>query len=180
MNVTSDPTVALAAVAAARLGLAIAPHARAEPLDLADGEHILNLSAREFGSLRAGKATHPVDFPAGDYVISIITPVITSDTQHDDAVFTAWSHAFGNVGTWHTGWRAWRDDEDEGIFIIGGQFTGADAPADALAATVSERLVTPLTLEEPAMAGETMTSSGHASRARQPLAVRVEWERNMR
>ncbi len=123
---------------------------RAEPLDLLEGEHIPNLSAREFGSFPAGLATHPVEFPAGDYVVSIITPVVTSDTHHDDAVFIAWSHAFGNAGTWHTAWRAWRDDEDEEIFISGGQWTQADSDADALAATIPERLVTPFTLDEPA------------------------------
>ena len=84
-----------------------------------------------------------MDFPAGDYVISIITP-----QTHDEAVFTAWSHSFGN-GTWHTEWRAWRDDEEE-IFIFGGQFTSADLAEDALAETNPENFVTRFTLDAPA------------------------------
>lgn len=140
----------VAAITAISVNLGIAPHASAEPLDLTDGEHILNLSPTQFGSFPAGLATHPVEFPPGDYVISIITPVVTSDTYHDEAVYTAWSHAFGNAGTWQTEWRAWRDDDDEEIFITGGQFTQADSAGDALAATIPERLVTAFTLDEPA------------------------------
>lgn len=118
----------------------LAPAARAVPLDLSSGEHILNLSASQFGSLPAGLPTHPVDFPAGNYVITLVTPA-----THDSAQHTAWSHAFGSPGTWHTSWRAYRDGE---IFVSGGSFTAADSAAEALSATASDKFEARFSLDE--------------------------------
>lgn len=132
---------ALAVVVCAGL---IATSAQAEPLDLTDGEHILNLSARDYGALPSGLPTHPVDFPAGEYLIETITP----DT-HGDADYVAWSHAFGQEETWHTAWRAYLNDEEE-IFVNGGQFTAADSAAEALAATDPDRLLRSFVLDVPA------------------------------
>lgn len=86
---------------------------------------VVNIDARQYGDA-VGLGTLDLEFAAGSYTATVVNPSIDSR-----AAFTAWSHAFGWPGSFHTDWRARRPDD---TLIIGGDFIDAASASEAFAA----------------------------------------------